>query len=140
VLDERYTIPASFDPEAYLATSWGIMSGKEVAEVVLRFTPAATPHVRERRWHPSQRLIVTPEGGCLLRVCVSEPVEMQPWIRSWGAQVEVLAPDGLRDRIAADLRQAADQYSRSHSPSPVACTLSEVEGQRQEREPGGEAG
>jgi proteasome accessory factor B len=112
VLDECYTIPADFDPEAHLATSWGIMSGKEVVEVVLRFAPAAAPLVRERRWHPSQRLTPLPDGGCLFRVCVSEPVEMQPWIRSWGAQVEVLAPDWLRDRIAAELRQAADQYCK----------------------------
>ena len=122
VLDERYTIPAGFDTEAHLAPSWGIMSGKEVTEVVLRFTPAATPHVHERHWHSSQRLTVTPDGSCLLRVCVSEPVEMQPWIRSWGAQVEVLAPDWLRARIAAELRQAADQYSCS--PSPDDSTLS----------------
>ncbi len=115
VLGEHYTIPADFDPEAYLATSWGIMSGKEIAEVALRFTPAATPHVRERRWHPSQRLSPTPDGGCLLHVCVSEPVEMQPWIRSWGAQVEVLAPDWLRERIAAELRQAAELYSQTKS-------------------------
>jgi proteasome accessory factor B len=112
VLDEHYTIPADFDPDAHLATSWGIMSGKQTAEVALRFTPAATPHVRERCWHPSQQLTFTPDGGCTLRVRVSEPVEMQPWIRSWGAQVEVLAPDWLRERIAAELRQAADQYGK----------------------------
>src|SRR3970282_1221465 len=75
-----------------------------------------------RHWHSSQRLTVTPDGSCRLRVCVSEPVEMQPWIRSWGAQVDGLAPDWLRDRIAAELRQAADQYSCS--PSPDDSTLS----------------
>jgi len=46
-----------------------------------------------------------------LRVWVSEPLEMQPWIRSWGAQVEVLAPDWLRLRIAAELQQAAGKYA-----------------------------
>jgi hypothetical protein len=35
---------------------------------------------------------------------------MQPWIRSWGAQVEVLAPDWLRERVADELRRASDQY------------------------------
>jgi predicted DNA-binding transcriptional regulator YafY len=76
----------------------------------LRFTPQATPFVLERRWHPSQQVETRPGGGCLLRLEVSEPLEMQPWIRSWGAKVEVLAPDWLRERIAAELRQAADQY------------------------------
>ena len=50
------------------------------------------------------------DGGCVLHLWVSEPLEMQPWIRSWGAQVEVIAPDWLRERIADELRQAGEQY------------------------------
>ena len=110
LLDELYTIPPDFDPEAHLAGSWGIMSGDQVSEVILRFTPAAKPFVEERQWHPSQSIQAAPDGGCLLQVRVSEPLEMQPWIRSWGAQVEVIAPEWLRERLAADLQQAAEQY------------------------------
>jgi proteasome accessory factor B len=110
LLDETYTIPADFDPEVHLASSWGIMSGEQVSEVILRFTETAKPFVVERQWHPSQQLQDTPEGGCLLQVQVSEPLEMQPWIRSWGAQVEVIAPEWLRERIAEELKQAAEQY------------------------------
>jgi proteasome accessory factor B len=119
LLDEPYTIPPDFDPEAHLAGSWGIMSGEQVSEVTLRFTAAARPFVEERQWHPSQRIQDTPEGGCLLQVRVSEPLEMQPWIRSWGAQVEVISPDWLRERIANDLGQAAEQYR-----TPALTTIS----------------
>jgi predicted DNA-binding transcriptional regulator YafY len=108
--EETYTIPPDFDPEAHLATSWGIMSGEQVSEVALRFTATAKPFVVERQWHPSQQIEDTPEGGCLLRVQVSEPLEMQPWIRSWGSQVEVLEPEWLRERIAEELQRAAEQY------------------------------
>lgn len=110
VLGETFTLPPDFDAEAYLQTGWRIMAGEEVQEVVLRFTEAAVPHVSERHWHPSQTLEVQEDGGCLLRVSVAEPLEMQPWIRSWGAQVEVVAPQWLRERIAAELREAAAQY------------------------------
>jgi predicted DNA-binding transcriptional regulator YafY len=110
LLDELFTIPPDFEPEAHLAGSWGIMTGDQVSEVVLRFTTAARPFVAERHWHPSQQFQATPDGGCLLRVQVSEPLEMQPWIRSWGAQVEVISPEWLRTRIAEELRQAAEQY------------------------------
>ncbi len=110
ILDEVYTLPVGFDAEAHLATSWGIMTGGPVTAVALQFVPAATPLVRERRWHPSQHLQTTADGGVVLRVRVSEPLEMQPWIRSWGAQVRVLEPDWLRDKIGADLRAAAAQY------------------------------
>ena len=82
LLDEPYVVPADFDPEAYLATSWGIMTSRDMFEVVLRFSSAATAHIRERCWHPTQTIDFTPDGGCVLRVQVSEPMEMQPWIRS----------------------------------------------------------
>jgi predicted DNA-binding transcriptional regulator YafY len=110
LLEETYAIPPDFDPEAHLAGSWGIMSGEQVSEVILRFSAAARPFVAERQWHPSQNIQPTPDGGCLMQVQVSEPLEMQPWIRSWGAQVEVITPEWLRERIAEDLHQAADQY------------------------------
>ena len=118
LLDERYTIPEDFDAEAYLSSSWGIMTGEDVWEVLLRFVPSATPLVTERRWHASQQLETTPDGSCLLRVWVSEPLEMQPWIRSWGAQVEVLAPDWLRSCIAEELQHAAGQYVTAPIEAP----------------------
>ena len=110
VLDEPFVLPESFNVEAYLATGWKIMAGKDISQVVLRFTPTATPFVHERQWHPSQTIESLADGGCILRVEVAQPVEMQPWIRGWGAQVEVLSPDWLRQQIAEELRQAADQY------------------------------
>lgn len=111
ILTETYTLPVAFDPEAHLATSWGIMTGQAVTAVALQFAPGAAALVRERRWHPSQHLQSAPDGGVVLRVRVSEPLEMQPWIRSWGAQVRVLEPEWLRERIAAELKAAAAQYA-----------------------------
>jgi predicted DNA-binding transcriptional regulator YafY len=117
LLDEPYTIAEDFDLEAHLSTSWGVMSGEGALEVILSFTAAARPFVEERQWHPSQHIQAAPDGGCLMHVQVSEPLEMQPWIRSWGSQVEVLAPGWLRERIAGDLQRAAEQY---RSPARVA--------------------
>ncbi|MCA9873560.1 MAG: transcriptional regulator [Anaerolineales bacterium] len=110
VLKKRFTIPEDFDLEARLASGWRIMAGDEVNEVSLRFAAEVNTQVRERQWHPSQTLESTPDGGCILCVRVAEPLEMKPWIRSWGAQVEVLAPGWLRAEIAAEMRQAAVQY------------------------------
>ncbi|MBE2201754.1 MAG: transcriptional regulator [Anaerolinea sp.] len=110
VLKERYTIPETFDLEAHLATGWRIMAGDEQNEVALRFSAAIASRVHERQWHASQVIEPLPGGGCMLRVQVAQPLEMQPWIRSWGAEVEVMAPDWLRAQIAADLQQAAAQY------------------------------
>jgi predicted DNA-binding transcriptional regulator YafY len=116
VLKKTFTIPDDFDLEARLATGWRIMAGDEVNEVVLRFAADVKAQVQERQWHPSQTLETLADGRCLLRVQVAEPTEMKPWIRSWGAQVEVLAPGWLRADIAADMRAAAAQYQPQRTP------------------------
>jgi predicted DNA-binding transcriptional regulator YafY len=110
VVEEMFTIPEDFDLEARLATGWRIMAGDEVNEVRLRFLPEVISQVSERQWHPSQTIEPTPDGGCVLSVHVAKPQEMKPWIRSWGAQVEVLTPGWLRADIAQEMRQAVALY------------------------------
>jgi proteasome accessory factor B len=112
MLDQTYDIPAGFNPDAYLSTSWGIMHGEGEVEVVIQFSAAVATRVKESIWHPSQEIDDLVGGGCLLTVRVSEPREMAPWIRSWGPEAEVLAPPALRQAIAADARRAAAVYGR----------------------------
>jgi predicted DNA-binding transcriptional regulator YafY len=110
MLDQAYQIPEDFDPNQYLETSWGIMHGEEEVEVVLQFSPAVTSRVKESVWHPSQEIDDLKDGGCLFTVRVSEPKEMQPWIRSWGAEVEVLSPPSLRQELAQEATRMAAVY------------------------------
>jgi predicted DNA-binding transcriptional regulator YafY len=112
VLPDPYTIPEDFDPIAYLQNSWQIMTGDQPVDVILRFIPEAAGYVRERIWHSSQAIDADADGGVILRLCIAEPREMLPWIRSWGPQVEVLAPEWLRERVAEDLRRGAEIYHR----------------------------
>jgi len=41
---------------------------------------------------------------------VADPREMRPWIRSWGAEVEVLEPDFLRQDLVEEARLLAAVY------------------------------
>jgi predicted DNA-binding transcriptional regulator YafY len=75
LLDELYAIPSGFDPEAYLTSSWVIMSGGQLSDVVLHFTATIRSFLEERQWHSSQYIQNTPDGGYLLRMQVSDPLE-----------------------------------------------------------------
>ncbi len=120
VLSESFSVPDGFNVESHLAGGWRIMSGGgEMTEVVLQFKPSVTAQVKERQWHATQKLEITADGGCLLRVQVAQPVEMQPWIQTWGAQAEVLSPQWLRDQVATEMRQAAEQYTVDSGQYPV---------------------
>ncbi|HET6379741.1 MAG TPA: transcriptional regulator [candidate division Zixibacteria bacterium] len=109
---DRYEIPEDFDPDAWLAHSWGIWSsdGTNVVDVVLRFDPSVAHRVRESVWHRSQRLTDLPDGGVEMRLSVAGIVEIRPWILTWGDAVEVLEPPELREVVATTVRRAAQRY------------------------------
>jgi predicted DNA-binding transcriptional regulator YafY len=112
VLDESYEIPAQFDRRRYLESVWGMTGGDsdEKNRVVLAFSADMTPLIKERTWHTSQRVETLPDKRCTLSVQVADWRELLPWIRSWGAQVEVLEPQALREELAAEAQRISGLY------------------------------
>ncbi len=110
--EDRFTPRDDFDPYHYLRNAWGINwgSGEEI-EVRLQFSPGrVTERVKESEWHDSQRIEDAPHGGCILAVKIGSTLEMKPWIRQWGKDVIVLAPEELRREIAEEMQEAARNY------------------------------
>ncbi len=109
--EEAYEIPADFDPRKLLEDTWGIWyTDQEPQEVVLRFHPNVTARVRETQWHRSEQVAMQPDGYLLWRAWVAEPREMLPWIRGWGADVEVLAPEDLRNLLKRETQRLLRLY------------------------------
>jgi CRISPR-associated endonuclease/helicase Cas3 len=108
---DAYEIPHDFDPREMLADAWGIWYTEAApVEVVLKFHPRVAQRVRETRWHHSEAVEEQPDGGLIWRAKVAEPQEMLPWIRGWGADVQILAPHELRDRMRGEARRLAKTY------------------------------
>lgn len=115
LLDATYDLPDEMHPAATLEHSWGIVFGEPLEEVVLRFTPDVARRVDESTWHPSQQVEVLPDGGRKLTLWVSGLLEIEPWVKSWGKSVEVLAPATLRARLAEEARALAEMYTESEA-------------------------
>ncbi|MFH1740331.1 MAG: WYL domain-containing protein, partial [bacterium] len=98
VLNNRFEIPAAINIETLLASSWGIFTGEAIS-IVLKFSPHVTRRVRESVWHISQSIEDTPDGGCLLSLQVNSALEITPWIRGWGPDVEVIEPLSLKEQF-----------------------------------------
>jgi predicted DNA-binding transcriptional regulator YafY len=110
---DRYEIPPGFDPDRWLAHSWGIWSSDTTppVRVRLRFDASVAHRVRESIWHRSQQLGELPDGGVELTLTVAGIVEIRPWVLGWGETVEVLEPPELRDIVARAVRAAAERYA-----------------------------
>lgn len=114
VLDTTFEIPSGLDIDKLLASSWGIMWGEDT-RIKLRFSSRVTRRVKESVWHPSQIVEDLPDGGCVMTLMVGSSLEITPWIRSWGPDVEVLEPKSLRLEFRGWAQQLHALYQRNDS-------------------------
>lgn len=111
LLAEPYTIPEDFDPGKLLSNAWGIWyTDEEPVEVVLKFGRRVAQRVGETRWHRTEQVTELEDGSLLWRALIAEPQEMMPWLRGWGADMEVLAPEGLRRALIEETRRLVEVY------------------------------
>lgn len=117
---ERFELPPDFDDEQILQHAWGIWTRDHPPVAVrLRFFPGeAARRLKESIWHRTQQIIDLPDGGCEWSAQVSEWQEMVPWVRAWGADVEVLEPVELRRRMEKEVEELAAIYL-SFSPQAL---------------------
>ena len=105
----RYEHPEEFERTACWPAHGGSVSDHDRRNS-LRFSPKVARRVSETRWHTSERIEELENGGLLWTATVAEPREMLPWIRGWGAEVEVLSPPELRDMLLDELRRLNQLY------------------------------
>ena len=102
-------IPAA-QLDEHLGSGYGIFAGRDVRWAELRFTAEAARWVSAQLWHPKQRARVEADGSYVLEIPYAHERELVMEILKFGAEVEVLAPDSLRGRVAEDLKRAAGRY------------------------------
>ena len=81
--------------------AFGIFQGNAVVDVILRFTPFRARWVKEQRWHPDQKMTRLADGGLELRLPVTDFREIKMKVLQFGADVVVVAPEELKQEIAA---------------------------------------
>jgi proteasome accessory factor B len=113
VLKEKFTRPADFDIAEFLSGSFSAFQARERETIRLRLDPLAARIAAERKWHPSQKIHMRPEGHAELTLEVGLAPDLESWILSWGARAEVLAPAALRETIRRQLAEAARRYGGS---------------------------
>ena len=69
--------------------------------------------VSAQAWHPKQRARTEKDGSYVLEIPYANDRELLMEILKFGADVEVLAPASLRDRVAAALGEALTRYAGS---------------------------
>lgn len=99
VLKEKQKVPAGFDPEILENAAFGVYHTGKPVTFRLRFAPGVAEVIRERTWHPSQKIKDLGDGSVELTFRCVYSYEVTNWVAGWRANVEVLAPKKLRQEM-----------------------------------------
>ncbi|MFM7058179.1 MAG: WYL domain-containing protein [Planctomycetota bacterium] len=103
--------PAGFErAHEWLVLTRPLTAG-ETHVVRIRFTDRAAKHVRESKWHHSQKTTDHADGSLTLQITVENLEEIQAWVLSFGPWAKVLAPQVLIENVRRAAMATAAQYS-----------------------------
>lgn len=105
VLDERFEIPEDFSADDLTGSAFGLVDEK-TQQVKVRFSADVAHLIRERLWHPSQKLEEEEGGSVLLTFTASGEKEILSWLYSYLPSAQVLEPEDFQEKFYDGLRNA----------------------------------
>jgi len=131
----RFTVRPAFNAEEYLRHAWGIVRG-EIVPVRVVFSRSVARYIRDRLWHPSQKLRELPDGRLQVSLRVADTLEVRRWILGYGAEAEVVDPTGLREALRAE----AELLSRKLASARMTLAKAQSRGASPQMDRRSEAG
>jgi predicted DNA-binding transcriptional regulator YafY len=109
-LPQTFIMPPKYDAETMFGDRFGIYWQEEKETVRIQFNATVAHFIRERQWHPLQRIEKQPDGSIILEFSTNHISEVKSWVLSWGAAARILSPTPLAQDIAKELKRAAASY------------------------------
>jgi predicted DNA-binding transcriptional regulator YafY len=108
---EQFRHPDGYDPGKEFAGRLGVWGGK-AEKIVLRFAPSVAYLVQERSWPGEASIAEQADGSLVLTMTVAATPELRSFVLSYGDQVEVEQPDGLRQEIVGIVERMQATYGQ----------------------------
>jgi hypothetical protein len=94
----------------------------DLVTVRVIFARALAPYIRERLWHPSQKLHELADGRVEMTLHVADTLEVRRWILGYGVQAEVVEPAGFREALRVEAEGVAALLRPQRKP-PAAASI-----------------
>jgi predicted DNA-binding transcriptional regulator YafY len=101
---------AEADLDQHLAGSYGIFSGEPKGWATIVFSAKAARWVADERWHSRQQGRFLPDGRYELKIPYSAGRELLMDVLHYGADAEIVEPEGLRAQARTLLDLARSNY------------------------------
>lgn len=105
VLDTPAPPPEDFSLQAFADESFGIYHD-EIQDVVLRIKPSRAEDALRWRFHATQKVTQDPDGSVTVTFRAGGMRELAWHLFTWGGDIQIVAPQTLKDTMIAELREA----------------------------------
>lgn len=113
ITDKNFKMPKGFDVDELFATSFSIYLPEGPGKTItFRTSLTEARYLRDLPLHSSQKEIKTNGDSVIFSIFVHPNKALILEICKHGSALEVLAPAEVRDAVAAELKKAADMYSK----------------------------
>ena len=99
-----------FDIEQFMRDSFHLYRGEDAQEIKIWFSSCQARWIREKQWHPTQKLAEQPDGSAILTMTTSGLSQVKSWILSFGSEARALAPPALVKEIESELDKTRQNY------------------------------
>jgi predicted DNA-binding transcriptional regulator YafY len=113
MLPESIEKDVKFDRKKYFQHSFGITSyHEEPEEIVLSFSRKTGDYIKAVPLHLSQEIIADSEKEFRIKLSVYPTYDFMMQILSYGAEVEVISPKGIRETMEKILSETLTKYRK----------------------------
>jgi predicted DNA-binding transcriptional regulator YafY len=108
LLDEPVTPPEGFSLQEYVDREFSYRQSDDPITLKIRMAEDRALHLKESRLHPDQLWTDCGDGTVEITAPVYDSLQLRFWLNGFGADVEVLEPEELRE----EFEQQADELAR----------------------------
>ncbi len=108
--EKTFRLPKNFDPQSYFSGYYGVFRGKQFTPEIIRarLSEAAAPFVRSLPIHHSQKEV----ESCVFEWFVAPTLDFVQQLRTYGSELEILAPESLRQQFAEEAQKVLNYYKK----------------------------
>ena len=110
--EKRFEIPVSYSSAERYADQFGLIE-ESPQEVRIWFSRDVAHLMKERHWHPSQRIKKLQNGSVEVMFHAGGLDEIAWWVLSWGKEAKVLCPPKLVKIMTGQLSKSLKRYIRN---------------------------
>jgi len=110
ITDNTFKVKKNFNINEYRDSTFGLFKGKDLTQVVLKFSPELSRRIKNQIWHKNQKSKVLIDGSFQLSFPVAHLSEIKREVLKHGADVEVIEPQALRELVKSEALKITKIY------------------------------